>query len=504
MMHRDKQINSVVEWIKNICPNADLFSDSREIGKTEKETVFFSYQKENAETYITHAIKNGVKAVIYDEENIQWKTEWHVPSLPVSGLKALAGSIAHSYYGEPSSSMYVIAVTGTNGKTSCTQWMGSALSQLGKKTAVIGTLGVILFEKGQSGTAEVTGFTTPDQVQLQRKLAELAKEGVSCIAIEASSIGIEEGRLNGLDIDTVLFTNFTRDHLDYHQNMLAYEKAKRKLFDWPGLKNVVMNLDDLKGKEWSLEMKDKQSLLGYSIQSEEILDIPALQASEIQAYLGGTRFLVKGLGNQAKIQTQLIGNFNVSNVLGVLGVLLLSGHDWKKAIASISTLTPPPGRMQLVGGRNAPLVVIDYAHTPDALEKGLETLRLVANDRKGALWCVFGCGGDRDKGKRKEMGQVAERADHIIVTSDNPRSEDPHQIIEDIVSGMGNQPLIIEDRATAILQAVKQSSANDVIFLAGKGHETYQEIKGVKHPFIDADHASLALATFEMMQEGRT
>lgn len=505
MMHAP-QIRSVSEWLAGTFPHGDLFSDSREIAEAGKDAVFFAYPGDSADgrRYIAHAIENGARAVVYEESGFEWKAEWKIPHLPVKGLKELAGPIADVYYGSPSASMYVVAVTGTNGKTSCTQWIGSALSRFGDKAAVIGTLGIIVFEKGEAGEAEVTGYTTPDQIQLQRKLASLRENGIAAVAIEASSIGIEEGRLNGLNIDTVLYTNFTRDHLDYHKDMVTYEAAKRKLFDWPGLRYVVMNLDDAKGREWASAVGGKLEVLGYTIQDEKPENMPVLTATEIKVRQNGTVFLVNAPQGHSRIQTHLVGNFNVSNVLGVLGVLLIHGAQWKSAVSAIAALTPPPGRMQPLGGQNAPLIVIDYAHTPDALEKGLEALRTVARDRKGELWCVFGCGGDRDRGKRKDMGQVAEMADHVIVTSDNPRSEAPQQIIDDIVAGMARPALTIEDRASAILQAVKQASANDVIFLAGKGHETYQEVKGAKHPFIDAEHAALALATFEAMKKGCT
>ncbi|MDL2283675.1 UDP-N-acetylmuramoyl-L-alanyl-D-glutamate--2,6-diaminopimelate ligase [Oxalobacter sp. OttesenSCG-928-P03] len=498
------QAKTVSAWLGRTCPAGDLFSDSREIGGAAKEAVFFAYQGDSADgrSYISHALQNGAKAVVYEETGFKWKSEWKVPHLAVKNLRALAGPVADAYYGHPSSGMFVAAVSGTNGKTSCSQWIGSALSRLGQKTAVIGTLGVIVFEKGEAGAADMTGYTTPDQVQLQRKLAMLRQAGVSCVAIEASSIGIEEERLNGLDIDVVLYTNFTRDHLDYHKDMAAYEAAKRKLFDWPGLKAAVMNLDDAKGREWAGELNGKLRLAGYTIDAEKVEGMPVLRASQIQARMSGTAFQLESPYGQARIQTRLVGNFNVSNVLGVLGVLLEYGVEWKAAVSVIPELLPPPGRMQPLGGKDAPLIVIDYAHTPDALEKGLEALRIVASDRKGELWCVFGCGGDRDRGKRKDMGRVAEMADHVIVTSDNPRSEDPQQIIRDILSGMHAPAVTIEDRASAILQAVKQASANDVIFLAGKGHETYQEVKGARHPFVDADHAALALATFEALKKG--
>ncbi|MCL1886327.1 MAG: UDP-N-acetylmuramoyl-L-alanyl-D-glutamate--2,6-diaminopimelate ligase [Betaproteobacteria bacterium] len=503
-MSEAAQTKVISTWLSQTCFAGDLFSDSRDIAQSGKDAVFFAYQDGSTDgrNYIPHAIENGAKAVIYEAAGFDWKEEWNVPHLSVKGLRELAGPVADAYYNHPSSSMFVVAVTGTNGKTSCTQWIGSALSRFGKKTAVIGTLGIVIFEQGEAGIPEITGYTTPDQIQLQRRLAMLRQSGVSCIAIEASSIGIEEGRLNGLSIDVVLYTNFTRDHLDYHRDMASYEAAKRKLFDWPGLKCAVMNLDDAKGREWASSLDGKLELLGYTIKGENAENMPVLSATEIQSYMNKTAFLVESPYGKSRVRTQLVGKFNVSNVLGVLGVLLMQGIEWKAAVSVLSELQPPPGRMQSLGGQDAPLIVIDYAHTPDALEKGLEALRMVADDRKGELWCVFGCGGDRDKGKRKDMGCSAEMADHIIVTSDNPRSEEPLKIIRDILSGMTKPVLTIEDRASAILQAVKHASANDVIFLAGKGHETYQEVMGIKQPFVDADHAALALATFKAMQKG--
>lgn len=478
-----------------VCPNGQLFSDSREIG-ADGNAVFFAYEGDSADgrDYISKAIGNGAKAVVFEKEGFDWNPEWNVPHLGVMGLKACAASVAAAYYDYPAQAMFVIAVTGTNGKTSCTQWLGQSLSALGKKTAVIGTLGVTVFVNGQGGVPEETGYTTPDQVQLQRILAKLRKESVQCVAMEASSIGIDQGRLNGIPIDVGLFTNFTRDHLDYHHDMASYKAAKRKLFDWPGLKHAVLNLDDPMGRELATALKTRISLTGYTLENADTA-IPVLKACDIRHRTSGIEFSIDSFSGSARIRTRLIGRFNASNVLGVLGVLLAAGIHWDDAVRTLGDLLPPAGRMQQMGGKNAPLVVIDFAHTPDAMEKGLATLRHVANERNGKLWCVFGCGGDRDQGKRPQMGSVSETADFVIVTSDNPRSEDPKEIMKQIISGMEKEPQVYEDRAMAILQAVRQASQNDVIFLAGKGHETYQEIKGVKLPFADADHVALALAS---------
>ena len=497
MKNISPEMTHIVQWLRTTCPEGQLYSDSREIGSDAGNAVFFAYEGDSADGrhFIASAIEKGAAAVVYEQSGFEWNPQWQVPHLAVAGLKDNAGPIAAAYYDFPARSMLVIAATGTNGKTSCTQWIGQSISATGKKTAVIGTLGITVFENGCGGQPQATGYTTPDQVQLQRNLAGLRGQGVTCVAMEASSIGIDQGRLNGLSIDIALFTNFTRDHLDYHHDMAAYKAAKRRLFDWPGLRHAVVNLDDPMGMELVDALKGKVALTGYSRVSGISTDVPLIRAADIRNRVQGTEFRVESPMGTARVKTQLIGLFNVSNVLGVLGVLLAADIPWDTAVRALGKLLPPPGRMQQMGGKERPLVVIDFAHTPDAMAKGLETLRQVADERHGKLWCVFGCGGDRDHGKRPQMGRVSELADFVIVTSDNPRNEAPGQIIEEIVAGMKARPQIYEDRATAILQAVRQAAKNDVIFLAGKGHEAYQEIRGGKLPFADADHVALALAS---------
>lgn len=487
-------IQATVKWLRENCPEGEIFSDSRAISPNTRNSVFFAYEGDSADgrDYIATAIQNGAAAVVYESAGFTWNPEWHIPHISVEGLKKNAGSIASVFYGEPSDAMLVIAVTGTNGKTSCTQWIGQALSRLGKKTAVIGTLGITVFENGIGSEPKVTGYTTPDQVQLQRHLTHLKADGVTCVALEASSIGIDQGRLNGLSIDIVMFTNFTRDHLDYHHDMANYRATKRRLFDWHGLKHAVLNLDDLMGRELVDELAGKLILTGYTLENIDV-GIPTLSATGIQNHDNSIGFTICFNGQSASVNPKLVGRFNVSNVLGVLGVLLAMGVDWSDAIASVNGLQPPPGRMQQMGGKEAPLVVVDFAHTPDAMEKGLEVLRQVADARHGKLWCVFGCGGDRDPGKRPQMGAVAEQADKVVVTSDNPRSEEPMEIIQQIAKGMKREFIMIPDRAQAIQQVVADASINDVVFLAGKGHEAYQEIKGKKKPFLDSDHVQRAL-----------
>jgi len=495
---------SVRAWLQQHAVGAQLASDSRSVAHGD---VFFAYPGEGADgrSHIAHAIANGASAVVYDDSEFAWNDAWDVPHLGVAGLKGIAGTVANAYYAQPDAGMFTVAVTGTNGKTSCTQWLAASLSRLGDVAAVIGTLGVGVFRRGEHDEFSVTGYTTPDALILQRKLAKLRDGDVSALAIEASSIGLHQERMNGMHVDAAVFTNLTRDHLDYHGDMAAYEAAKFRLFDWPGLKHAVVNLDDAAGVRLVAHLHANApdvQIIAYTIEGSSVEGaanerVTRLSARDIRTSHAGTVFYVDGPGRSTQVRTQLIGRFNVSNVLAVIGVLLAKGVDWRDALDVVELLTPAPGRMQQLGGHDAPLVVIDYAHTPDALEKTLATLRQVAQERSGELWCVFGCGGDRDPGKRPQMGAISQAADHVVVTSDNPRTENLASIMAQIDAGMDAEKthLAIEDRAAAILWAVRHAARADVILLAGKGHETYQEINGRRLPFLDADHASLALAT---------
>ncbi len=498
MIHNTR-IHTVVEevltWLSAL-PVAQLSSDSRRIMPGD---IFIAYPGDEADgrSYIDDAIERGAVAVIYETRGFVWRSDEIVPHLAVADLKVVAGYIANAYYGFPDQKMLTVAVTGTNGKTSSAYWLGAALSRLhSMPTAVIGTLGVGLFQKGEPQSFDITGYTTPDAVLLQRKLAEIKKIRAASLAIEASSIGLDQGRMNGLHIDVALFTNLTRDHLDYHGDMAAYEASKKLLFDWPDLKQAVINLDDAAGVRLAEHVLQRNiPVIGYTLGDMTLVGVNVLRASGIKSSHTGTVFQVHSSFGSGQIKTRLVGQFNVSNVLGILAVLLGQGVIWETAVATVATLTPVPGRMEQIGGHEAPLIVIDYAHTPDALQKTLEALRQVAQQRGGKLWCMFGCGGDRDPGKRAQMGHVAEMADQIILTSDNPRSEDPMAIIEQIRSGMQTkEPQVQEDRATAILWAVRHAGKQDVVLLAGKGHEAYQDIGGKKKPFLDADHAALAFA----------
>ena len=498
-MSSSSNMLEIFDWLKATAPNAELTSDSRSVRAGD---VFVAYPSDEADgrSFILDAIERGAGAVLYETADCTWRAEWDVPHLAVDDLKVHAGDIAAYFYGQPDTGMSTIAVTGTNGKTSCSQWLAHALSRLGEPTAVVGTLGVGVFRNGAAGNLTATGYTTPDAVLLQRTLAEMRKQGATTLAIEASSIGLHQGRLSGMHFDIALFTNFTRDHLDYHRDMAAYEDAKSILFDWPGLRHAIINLDDAMGLRLVERIKRNNpatTITGYTLSNNEFAGVEVLRATEIHNTQNGTSFQFACSLGSTHVKTQLVGQFNVSNALAVIGAMLAKGINWGKALAAVEMLTAVPGRMQRLGGGETPLVVIDYAHTPDALEKALSSLRDVATERGGELWCVFGCGGDRDTGKRPQMGLAATAADHIIVTSDNPRHEEPAEIIAQIVTGIGatkNAPQIIEDRGTAILWAGKHAAKQDVILLAGKGHEAYQEVKGRKQAFLDADHAALALS----------
>ncbi len=383
----------------------------------------------------------------------------------------------------------MIGVTGTNGKTSVTQWIAHALGVLGQRCAIVGTLGNGFPEALAPGPN-----TTPGAHVLRELLPAWTAQGAKACAMEVSSIGLHQNRVAGLRFDIAVFTNFTRDHLDYHPNMAEYAAMKRKLFEMPGLQSAVINLDDAFGRELAADFSGKLRIIGYTLEAAPDLDRHSdmrLRAEDIEMTATGVRFRVRNVDFAAPV----VGTFNVSNLLAVIGALLLGGETLEDCALALKTITPPPGRMQTLGGDQQPLVVVDYAHTPDALEKVLDTLRGTATARGGQLVCVFGCGGDRDVGKRPQMGAIAEQlADRVVVTSDNPRSEDPLAIIAAIHSGIkrtvGSEP----DRAKAIATAIAQAGARDVILIAGKGHEPYQEIAGVRHPFSDLAVARSSLS----------
>jgi UDP-N-acetylmuramoyl-L-alanyl-D-glutamate--2,6-diaminopimelate ligase len=459
-----------------------LSSDSRHCAPG---VAFLAYPGEKADgrDHIAEAIRRGASAILWEEAGFAWRHEWRVPNVAVRALKQHAGSLAHEFYGRPSEQLWVCGVTGTNGKTSCSQWIAAALAARGVKTAVIGTLGA-----GFPGVLAESANTTPDALEIHRLLKQFLVEGARSVAMEVSSHGLAQGRVQGVAFDCALFTNLSHDHLDYHGSMEAYAEAKAMLFDTPGLGAAVLNLDDVVGVRLARKLEARGvRLIGYSLSGArngaEFLAATRVSPGEIE---------IESSWGRAAAKVNQIGRFNMANVLGVAGCLIAHGLSFADAVSLLETLPPVPGRMQQVGER--PLVVIDYAHTPDALDKVLQALRPVARERGGRLVAVFGAGGDRDAAKRPVMGRVVSRlADRAVVTSDNPRGEDPGRIIDAILVGMAGNCEIEVDRAKAIETAIAGADDADVVLIAGKGHESYQEVAGRRLPFSDASVARAAL-----------
>jgi UDP-N-acetylmuramoyl-L-alanyl-D-glutamate--2,6-diaminopimelate ligase len=469
-----------------------LANNSRTLAAGE---VFLAYpgERQDGRNFIPQAIARGAAAVLWERGGFQWNDGWRVPNLEVDDLRMLAGHLAHEVYGRPSEKLWTVGVTGTNGKTSCSHWIAQACSDCGARTAVVGTLGT-----GFPGELDASINTTPDPVTLHHSLARLLVSGAQGVSMEVTSIGLEQGRVNGIAFGAALFTNLSRDHLDYHGDMESYARAKQRLFEVPGLIHAVLNLDDVQGVRIARRLAERGvNRAGFSCFEGVALRAGLeryAEARSIEVSHNGIAFTVKSSWGETRIATSLLGRFNVSNLLGVLTTMLVSGVPFDRATAALARLRPVPGRMQRIGGAGKPLVVVDYAHSPDALEKTLIALRDVANAAGGRLVAVFGCGGDRDRGKRPLMGTVASRhADSVVVTSDNPRGEDPAAIIAEIVAAVPRGYEAIEDRRAAIGHAVSTAAAEDVVLLAGKGHETHQEIAGRTLPFSDVQEAERAL-----------
>lgn len=488
-------------WLrKQIGQRADLHVDSRSV---QAGDVYFAMAgaTRHGREFINDAIARGAAAVVSEAADYEESRAYSVPVLHVAALRTLLGDVADAWYGRPSAAVKVIAVTGTNGKTSTVQWLVQALNAAGVTAGAIGTLGVTWPDGTQSSGA----LTTPDVLSMHRLLARMQAGGAQFAAFEASSIGIVQGRLDGIRVQLAAFTNLSRDHLDFHGDMPAYEQAKRQLFSWSGVQARVINLDDAAGRRMAQDMPDA---LTYSLD-------PAVAATisgrDVAPTADGQQFRLVLPAGDVQIMTRLLGQHNVSNLLLVAGVLHQLGWSFAKIGSALSALSPVDGRMQTVeplalsgaghpgaAARAAgkPLVVVDYAHTPDALSHALQALAPVARARGGRLICLFGCGGDRDAGKRPEMARLAARwADEIVVTSDNPRSEAPQAIVADIVGGFDDETkgAVVLERRAAIMHTIWQATEKDVVLLAGKGHETYQEIAGVRESLDDREWARLAL-----------
>jgi UDP-N-acetylmuramoyl-L-alanyl-D-glutamate--2,6-diaminopimelate ligase len=492
--------------------SAKVCADSRHL---ESGDIFFAYPVghgnalRDGRQFIDAALKGGAAAVVFDPVGMDSRGKQyldHPQCFAIENLAAKVGELCAQWYGYPSKELKIIGVTGTNGKTSITQWLAQALDASNHRTAVLGTLG-----SGFPGALVQTGYTTPDAPKLQTQLAELRDTGAKQVAMEVSSHALHQERVAGTEIHCAVFTNLTQDHLDYHGNMADYAEAKAKLFQQPGLEHAVINLDDAFGRELAMNLLAKEGLKvwAYALSQSAFQGFEKFGDRLSRTYakdilLSGSgynaSFICDGV-ESAQLHIPLLGEFNVSNALAVWTVLLSQGMHFSVAAQKISQLNPVLGRMELIPLGKAQkteglLAVVDYAHTPDALEKTLQALHPIAEQRGGKIWCVFGCGGDRDASKRSLMGAVAERnADHILITSDNPRSEDPQVIMQMVRSGISGDAQniqIIADRASAIMAAIRHADACDIVLVAGKGHETTQEINGKKFDFSDQEHIRLA------------
>ncbi|MGN6456482.1 MAG: bifunctional UDP-N-acetylmuramoyl-L-alanyl-D-glutamate--2,6-diaminopimelate ligase MurE/UDP-N-acetylmuramoyl-tripeptide--D-alanyl-D-alanine ligase MurF [Achromobacter mucicolens] len=494
-------VAETVAWLhERVSLTAHLKLDSRDI---EPGDVFVACPglSSDGRRYIDTALALGASAVLFEAPatDAVLAASAGTPMLAVTGLRSLLGELGDTWYGRPSAALAVVAVTGTNGKTSSVQWIAHALSRNEKACGTIGTLGAVLPDGQTLGGS----LTTPDVLTVHRTLAAMRDAGAKAVAMEASSIGIEQGRMDGVRVALAAFTNLTRDHLDYHVTMERYEAAKARLFSWPGLTAAVINADDEAGRRMLAALPEGVSPMGYSLSDDPAIPA-AMRARDLQATSQGQIFTLVSPHGEAQIVTRLLGAHNVSNLLLVAGVLYKLGLPFAQIARELAATDPVDGRLQTVEpavslpahAARGPLVVVDYAHTPDALSRALLALRAVATARSGRLVCLFGCGGERDPGKRPVMGAIAaELADHVVVSSDNPRTESPEAIVQQILAGIPEavRPDVEVDRARAILQTIWAASPEDVVLLAGKGHETYQDIGGEKLPFDDREWARVAL-----------
>ena len=470
----------------------DLALDSREI---QPGGLFLAVRGrgDHGLAHVDEAVRRGAVAVLWESAGID-----RPPSLPpsvfaapIDALSRHAGAIADRFFGRPSSSLGVHGITGTNGKTTSAYLLAQAFTRLGSRAGYLGTLGW-----GAIGALQPQGHTTPDAVTIHRRLAAMRDAGIREVAVEVSSHALDQGRVDGVRFASAAFTNLTRDHLDYHGTMQAYGDAKSRLFEADGLRRIVINAGDAFGRELLRRHAGRAPRTAVWVGAADVT-VPAeqrLQARRVAPEPRGLRLELDGTFGATTVRAPLIGRFNAENAVLVLGIAAAAGAALVETAAVLAAVEPPPGRMQVVPTDRAdrPLAVIDYAHTPDALAKALGALR---EHCRGELWCVFGCGGDRDAGKRPLMGAVADGlADHLIVTDDNPRSEDPAAITAAIVSGVETHPAqVIHDRARAIGEALAKASPGDVVLIAGKGHEDYQIYGDRRREFSDLVEARRAL-----------
>lgn len=474
-------LSSLIPEIESPMVVTGLCDDTRKVQSGDL-FIAVSGQYYSASQMLKDIEQIGVAAVLCDAND-----PVESQALPLFKIKDLAqrrGDVASKFFGEPSKSLFVVAVTGTNGKTSCSQFIAHAID---KRCGVIGTMG-----HGFLPNLKEAGLTTPDAISLQRMLASALADGAGAVALEASSHGLTQGRLNGVAINTAVFTNITRDHLDYHETFDAYKAAKQLLFQWAGLETAVLNLDDDFASELALGLSEDVCCLTYSLRN----NLADIYCRRLIFSLAGIEADVETPWGEVAIRSQLIGDFNVSNLLAVIGVLGSAGLSAEQMTKRISSISNVAGRMEQVHLQKGAVAIIDYAHTPNALENAIKAARVHC---EGTLWCVMGCGGDRDVGKRPIMGEIASRlADVTIVTDDNPRTEPSDEIIGHILAGVLPDADVqtVPDRAKAISIALSNAKKGDLILIAGKGHETYQEVHGVRHNFSDHEQVAKFESTY--------
>lgn len=438
--------------------------------------------------FVDDAIARGAAAVVWHSDTgsepipIHWRTSHGGTPLPVIAIENLnhkVGVLADRFYAAPSDSLYTVGITGTNGKTSISQFIAQALDE-SRHCGVMGTMGW-----GFLPTLHEASHTTPDAISCHCQLAAMRDKDARAVAMEVSSHALDQGRVSGVHFDCAVFTNLTHDHLDYHGSMQSYADAKARLFHWPHLQCQVINQDDAYGRELIDQCPSQCKLYTYGI--DRYHGAPDIYADEIRYHRKGISLRVHAPQGVGQLNVGLFGQFNIYNLLAALGVLLDAGLDFEVALTRLDKLKPVGGRMQVMTTDKQPVVIIDYAHTPDALQQILSATR---QHEFGRLWLVFGCGGDRDKAKRPVMGAIAESfADEVILTNDNPRHESPQEIIASIRAGINNTSDVLEepDRARAIRYALHHAKESDVVVIAGKGHETYQQVGDEKIPFSDVD-----------------
>ncbi|ABA59312.1 UDP-N-acetylmuramoylalanyl-D-glutamate--2,6-diaminopimelate ligase [Nitrosococcus oceani ATCC 19707] len=471
---------------------SSLSLDSRRVAPG---ALFFACQgtQRSGHGHIGAAVDQGAAAIVYDpvipvSPAIQTRLQvQNIPLIPLPDLGARVGIIADRFYLRPSRQVCVLGVTGTNGKTSVSHFLAQALHRQGIPCGLVGTLG-----KGLVGTLQPSPLTTPDAVTVQEQLAAMAAARIRYTVLEVSSHALEQGRVNGVVFNTAIFTNLSREHLDYHGDMVRYEAAKFRLFNQPELRHAVINIDDVAGRAFLANLPSEVAAISYGITNPQA----NLWASELHCDRYGIAMTVQSAWGEGQLTCSLLGRFNAYNLLAALGGLLVVGMPFTEALQRLSQVRAVAGRMEAFGEKEGePLLVVDYAHTPDALEQVLCSLQMHLGPG-GRLWCVFGCGGDRDRGKRPLMGAAAERlADFVILTDDNPRDEDPIQIIIDILSGIHNPDRVYQfrSRSEAIIRATQLAGPEDIVLIAGKGHEEYQQIGAEQRPFSDREQVQEAL-----------